>query len=125
MLLNNLYSIIDLQNTEEEITVIISFNPSHNIFAGHFPGNPVVPGVVLLKILHELLEMHHRRKLLFTTSRQVKFLAVLNPVLNTSLRITWTEEMNPNSIHVKAKGLIDDITYFKVIGVYQLDNKET
>ena len=34
----------------------ITLNPAHPIFAGHFPGNPITPGVCMLQIIKELTE---------------------------------------------------------------------
>ena len=54
-------------------------SPDHPALAGHFPGNPVVPGVVLLTELLELIE----RQVGWTADAirltSVKFTAILRP----------------------------------------------
>lgn len=60
-----------------EATVIL--HPEHSIFAGHFPGQPVVPGVCMLQIIKECLEQAVSRKLLLNQAASIKFLTMLVP----------------------------------------------
>ena len=57
MLNNDLFKFTHLLRTESSVTATIELNPSHPIFNGHFPGQPVLPGVCMLQIIKELLEV--------------------------------------------------------------------
>jgi 3-hydroxymyristoyl/3-hydroxydecanoyl-(acyl carrier protein) dehydratase len=52
---------------------------SHPALAGHFPGHPVVPGVVLLDAVAAALPRHAGGAVRVTGFPAVKFLAVLLP----------------------------------------------
>lgn len=79
MLKNNFYFIELKTQQEDNIAATISLNPEHEIFKGHFPGKPVVPGVCMIQIVKELLEEHSGEPLLFTKGNQIKFLQLLIP----------------------------------------------
>lgn len=38
--------------------VALPFAPDHPVFPGHFPGHPIVPGVLLLDWAHAAIEAH-------------------------------------------------------------------
>ena len=56
-----------------------SISPNHPALAGHFPGNPVVPGVVILSEIVRATEawLHWARDPVSVTS--VKFMRLLRP----------------------------------------------
>jgi 3-hydroxyacyl-[acyl-carrier-protein] dehydratase len=54
----------------------------HPCYAGHFPGNPVVPGVLLLELICEALERGAPRAI-----PTVKFHQVLRP--GDACELTW------------------------------------
>ena len=60
----------------------ITLNPAHPIFAGHFPGNPITPGVCMLQIIKELTEKITQKKLFLSKTSQVKFMTLINVVKN-------------------------------------------
>ena len=52
MLLENFYKIIHIKEREDGKQAIeIELNPGHVLYQGHFPGQPVVPGVCTLQII--------------------------------------------------------------------------
>ncbi|HNR41455.1 MAG TPA: 3-hydroxyacyl-ACP dehydratase [Bacteroidales bacterium] len=74
----------------------IAVNPDHEIFLGHFPGNPVLPGACTIQILKELAEGASGRDLLLSGAQNIKFLSFIdprkNPVLDIDLLLRETEE---------------------------------
>ena len=70
MLIEGLYSVIDYQWDEQNVNAVIELNKDHDIFKGHFPGNPVMPGVCMLQIIKELTEKAVDKSLFLTASIQ-------------------------------------------------------
>ena len=69
--LNDLYTLKDVQedSVNKQIKIQITLNPAHEIFKGHFPGNPVMPGVCTVQIVKELLSAHLKKDLVLKKSR--------------------------------------------------------
>ena len=81
LLNNNLYHIVDNQS------LTVRFNVEHPIFAGHFPGQPVVPGACLVQISEELLSQKLDRPVQLTGIRNLKFRRVITPDMNISFNL--------------------------------------
>lgn len=60
----------------------------HAALAGHFPGNPVVPGVVLLDAVIHALSQQLGKSVTVTGMPNVKFLAPLQPEQEFSIAYT-------------------------------------
>jgi len=75
------------------LAIDVDIAPDHPAFAGHFPGSPVLPGVVLAALVLEALceSPPHAARLGGTAQiDQMKFLAPVGP--GASLRINlWTQ----------------------------------
>lgn len=74
-LLNDFYTII----AQDEHSFTIRFDAAHPIFAGHFPGHPVVPGACLLQIAEELASIQAGRTVHFLSVRNLKFRQPVTP----------------------------------------------
>jgi 3-hydroxyacyl-[acyl-carrier-protein] dehydratase len=61
------------------LKTVIALNPAHDIFKGHFPGNPVVPGVCMIQMVKEVLEDHLDKKLKLVKADNIKFLSFMDP----------------------------------------------
>ena len=94
MLLNHFFTIGDKQVSGNELTVTLTINKDHRIFEGHFPGQPVVPGVCMMQMILELMEQVTGKRLKLITAHDMKFLAVINPQVNNSVSATvkYTED---------------------------------
>ncbi|MEO8086710.1 MAG: 3-hydroxyacyl-ACP dehydratase [Bacteroidota bacterium] len=94
-LLNDFFKILSIEKSVSKISVAVELNPAHEIFKGHFPGNPVVPGVCMVQMLKEILSHIYKKEFTLQEASQLKFLAILNPtevqVLNVELSILKEE----------------------------------
>ncbi len=66
---------------------ILSVPPAHPALPGHFPGNPLVPGVVLLTMIIETVERLHAEKMRVSGMPAVKFLAPARPGMEIMLSL--------------------------------------
>jgi len=76
---SDFFRILSVDKEAEKYTISIDFNPEHEIFKGHFPGNPVVPGVCMVQIIKDILKQIFQRDFIMKQASQLKFLAVINP----------------------------------------------
>jgi 3-hydroxyacyl-[acyl-carrier-protein] dehydratase len=69
----------------------IELNPQHPVYEGHFPGNPVVPGVCQVQIIKELLTLSLGKEVALVQSGNIKFLSMISPdhtpVLNVRMEM--------------------------------------
>lgn len=79
-ILTNFYTLESSEKSENGSFVAkIKLNPDHEIFKGHFPGNPVTPGVCMMQIVKDLTENFTNSKLFLKSASNVKFMAIINP----------------------------------------------
>ena len=81
MLLNKLFTIdtIEVSPSMDRVTVQILLNKDHPLFKGHFPGNPILPGVCTVQIIKELLEESLHKVLILTKANTIKYHGFINP----------------------------------------------
>jgi 3-hydroxyacyl-[acyl-carrier-protein] dehydratase len=79
----------------------IKLNKDHNIFNGHFPGNPVTPGVCMMQIVKELTEEFTGKKLFLKSASNVKFMAIINPFETPDLTMQLDIKEIENDVKVK------------------------
>lgn len=97
MLLNDFFKITKIESAEKYI-VSIEMNSKHRIYDGHFPGNPVAPGVCLTQMVKETVEHILNKKLTMVTGDNIKFTAVLNPEVNKNVTMTLTIKTKENGL---------------------------
>ena len=62
MLLDNFFTIDKITAQDEKTLIEVLINKDHAVFEGHFPGNPVVPGVFLIQMIREVIEHWQQMK---------------------------------------------------------------
>jgi 3-hydroxyacyl-[acyl-carrier-protein] dehydratase len=78
--LNDLYTIRSTHSESvNKLTVQVSINREHLIFTGHFPGNPILPGVATIQILKELISAHLGCSVRLVRAGNIKYLFFINP----------------------------------------------
>ena len=88
MLLKDFYTLDSIENTDvNKYSAAITLNKDHDIFKGHFPGNPVTPGVCMMQIIKEITESILNTTLTMVSTSNVKFMALINPEVNPKLTL--------------------------------------
>lgn len=101
-ILTDFYHLNSYEKTESgNFIANISLNKDHDIFKGHFPGNPVTPGVCMMQIVKELTEECTGKKLFLKSASNVKFMAIINPYETPELELQL--DINEDEDHVKVK----------------------
>lgn len=83
----DLYFIKNTRFDDGKLTASVTLNAKHSIFEGHFPGQPVLPGVCQLGLVKELLQQHFGKALKMSKADQVKFMAMVDPRKTPDLEI--------------------------------------
>lgn len=79
-MLETLYTVESIGNEDDaQVTAQIRLNGAHKIFQAHFPAAPILPGVCMLRIVHDVIARASRRALRLTHATSVKFLIVVDP----------------------------------------------
>lgn len=120
MLLKDFYKIVSSDKIDDtNHTIVVDLNKNHEIFKGHFPNNPVTPGVCMMQIIKELCEDFLDCELQLKTASNVKFMALINPEVNSRLRLelALTQGEN-NQIKVKNTTFMDDTVALKLSNIY-------
>jgi 3-hydroxyacyl-[acyl-carrier-protein] dehydratase len=71
---------------------IITLNEDHPSLPGHFPGHPVIPGVLLLGEVMKVIRQTTRRSIEFVGMPSAKFLSPLNPGETLTVRLDQEHE---------------------------------
>ena len=120
MLLDDFFKIINLQQKENTFKAELEINAAHKIFEGHFPGQPVTPGVCMMQMIKEIIEkgMDHKTQLIMAD--EMKFLSVIDPRQNNRITAEIKYTIIVNKISVMAAITKDSITHFKFKGSFLL-----
>jgi 3-hydroxyacyl-[acyl-carrier-protein] dehydratase len=88
-MIDSIYKLEKKEETSEvETNYQLLLDKSHPIFEGHFPGYPVLPGVVQIAIVTELLEKKLNKKLQLLKASNTKFLKMIDPLTMETIHLT-------------------------------------
>jgi 3-hydroxyacyl-[acyl-carrier-protein] dehydratase len=119
ILLGDFYTILNEVIDANTIKAILKLNPEHEIFKGHFPGQPVVPGVCMLQMVKELMETVVDKAMMLSKGNELKFLAVIDPrqynLINAE--VNYTIEAG-SAFNINARLFYNETTFFKCKGIF-------
>jgi 3-hydroxyacyl-[acyl-carrier-protein] dehydratase len=119
MFKDSLYFIKQVDSENNRVIALIELNADHEIFKGHFPSQPVLPGVCMLQIIKEILEATITISLQLAKAHEIKFLRMIQPK-NEALEISIQHESADNTaINVSAAILINNITCCKLKALFE------
>lgn len=120
MLIEGLYNVEVTEKTDSGISARIHLNKAHDIFKGHFPGNPVMPGVCMIQIIKELTEEATAKNLFLSVSSNIKFMAIINPEKNPDLKLSIDILEENGIIKVKNVTSFEDTVALKLNATFKI-----
>ena len=98
MLLNNLYTIQSLSESDKQIEATINLVADHAIFSGHFPGQPVLPGVCMMEMVSEVMGVYLKSSFRISGGPLIKFLRMIDPRMNPSIHLEIRYQSSSHTI---------------------------
>jgi len=126
MLFKDDFYIIESSRVEEDTCIFsIKLNKDHIIYKGHFPGNPITPGVVQIEIIKELSSESLKKLISLDSMGNCKFLAILNPNSDGQVDVVLKiSELEDKKIKVIAQIQNKSNVYLKMNAVYTFNEKK-
>jgi 3-hydroxyacyl-[acyl-carrier-protein] dehydratase len=95
----NPFKIAQIVHENGTIKALFDVNFEDEIFKGHFPNQPVVPGACLLQLVKEVLEEALQKTLQLKKASQLKFISMVMPgdnnlILELSYKLTENKEIS-------------------------------
>ena len=120
MLIQGLYKVTATENTPEGIMARVHLSKDHEIFKGHFPGNPVMPGVCMIQIIKELTEEFIGKKLFLSVASNIKFMTIINPDKNPELQLIIDITQENGEVKVKNTTSFDETVALKMGATFKI-----
>ncbi|MFV0185959.1 3-hydroxyacyl-ACP dehydratase [Empedobacter falsenii] len=120
MLIPNLYTIKNSEKIDDvNFKVQIELNPNHEVFEGHFPNNPITPGVCMMQIIKEITEGFVAKNLFLSKVSNVKFMATINPFVNPILELNLNIVCENDEVKVKNTSFFEATNALKFSAIYK------
>jgi len=114
-----LYSINERSSIDQTHVFKVVLDPDHEVYKGHFPGQPVTPGVLQVRIIRELLEQTAEKMLSLKTAQNLKFLRFIDPNEVQELKVSiHILDNSDDELKVKADIADNDGVYFKMMATF-------
>jgi 3-hydroxyacyl-[acyl-carrier-protein] dehydratase len=117
---DNFFIIQSAEIDAHKIIAYLQLMQAHTIYQGHFPGQPVVPGVCMLQMIKEIIEMQTGNNIQLINAADIKFLQVINPLENPLLKASIEYAIAEKIINITAALLKNEITCFKMKASYSI-----
>ena len=112
---NDFYQIKAIQQTDKGVNFTVRLNPDHYIYAAHFPGNPITPGVCITQIVKELSEKLVQAPLFLKIMKNIKFTQIINPLQDPEVTFALSApQENETGYRVSANVTSDSALFAKL-----------
>ncbi|WMJ72405.1 3-hydroxyacyl-ACP dehydratase [Cytophagaceae bacterium ABcell3] len=115
ILKDNLYKISSIDVEDENYKIEVLLDAGHEIFKGHFPEQPVLPGVCLLEMLKELISEVKGKAYRLKEAGNIKYLKLVDPRNDPKLTLLIHAKEGEAGLTVNASSLLSGgDTNFKI-----------
>ena len=93
---------------------------NEEFFQGHFPNNPITPGVCMMQIIKEITEGFVAKNLFLSKVSNVKFMATINPFVNPILELNLNVVCENDEVKVKNTSFFEATNALKFSAIYKV-----
>lgn len=105
------YEVIECQKVDDKFEYTVRINSKHRVFAGHFPGRPVVPGVMTMMMIRQCAEdAMHIKSTHYASIGECKY---LQPILPDGRNMKIKFSIEGKSINAEIES-IDSVKLLKI-----------
>lgn len=110
---------MDIMDNPDNVNLLIKFDPEHDIFKGHFPDQPVVPGVCLVELITDCLSGLSNMPCKLVESEYIKFLKPIIPNNDDSFTLNISiSRLNTDEVSAEASIYVYSTKYLKFKGKF-------
>jgi len=109
MFKDDLFSILTEDQTDQQADFTIRLNAGHPIYTGHFPEDPITPGVCIVQIAVDLFSHITKQTCHLVKAKNVKFLQIIRPAEHPEVRYHLSWELGEASVFA-VKVIVDNDT---------------
>lgn len=120
MLNNKLFYVENMEQEDGMVKAAVTLEARHKIFEGHFPGQPVLPGVCMLQMIKEILESVTGARLRLSASDYLKFLSMIDPRVTSRLEVSLQHTTVDNQLQTIASLASGSTTFFKMKAAFTI-----
>ena len=102
MLIKNYYTIDHISHQGDATVFSVSLRADSDVYRGHFPGQPVSPGVCNIQLIKECAEQVAGKRLLMNHLQQCRLTTLVTPQEHPSVEVTLRLEEKEGSYKLKA-----------------------
>lgn len=100
------YKVIDTRTDNNQVSVSVQVNPEHPIYKAHFPGHPITPGAMLVRMAIEIVSAQCGLAGDANEVKNVKFLHPHLPQEQNHLTFLFDAEHRPVEVTVRQNEVI-------------------
>ena len=116
---DQLFEISILSKGDHESILAVKVLRDSEVFEGHFPGNPILPGVMMIEAVRASLNLLFPAKFQLKSALNIKFLSVLNPDEFDAVHLGIKHNTVEEGLKIDASLYFGDKVFFKMKAVYQ------
>jgi 3-hydroxyacyl-[acyl-carrier-protein] dehydratase len=122
MLKEPLFKILSTDHQQNVVTAVLDIDQDSEIFEGHFPNQPVVPGACMLQLIKEILVRAINTPLRLAKADNIKFLTLVEPGNNQVLVLELTHNVSETEIKVNGNLTVGDTNCMKFQGTFKSES---
>jgi 3-hydroxyacyl-[acyl-carrier-protein] dehydratase len=115
---NDIFQILSSEQSDGKVTAQVSINKDSEIFTGHFPDEPVVPGACILQLVKDVLEDAFKKPLLLRKASHLKFISMIIPEDDQEATLELIYKTEEDVLQVTAKLSTAHLVCFKFQGSF-------
>ena len=104
--MNGLYTYTNLKVESGQLTCSLQVDVDHPVFRGHFPSQPVMPGVCMIQMMTDVMSDYLNLELELSRSSMIKFINMWIPATDQLIEMKVQYEKSDQGHVIIKNGLI-------------------